>query len=276
MELLEKTFQAGEISLSYDQGPNNGAPMVLLHGLTGVRQSWQDTFVAKYGPFWQQYAIDLRGHGKSSHAADEDAYLMVNYVKDIVAFVESEIDQQPVIVGHSLGAMTAIGVGAALGARVRALILLDPPLAIRELPTASLQGANAWFTQLYGILKDRPSYEQVVEICRQMVPPGDEKMLHAMATQIHSLSPGTVKIALKDRILEGFDFGEALDDVTCPVLLMHAQFGQSGCLRDEDAAFVGQHTRNLTTVKLPYDDHGFFHTYWEETHPHVTTFLETL
>ena len=80
MALLEKTFKVGDITLSYGEGPNNGDPMVLLHGITGWRQAWDDTVIAHYEALWHLYAIDLRGHGKSSHAADENAYHIVDFV----------------------------------------------------------------------------------------------------------------------------------------------------------------------------------------------------
>ena len=276
MRLVEKTFQAGEITLSYDEGDGTGAPMVLLHGLTGIRQAWRGTFISTYGDSWHQYAIDLRGHGKSSHAGDDRAYRVVDYVGDVVAFIKNTLDDPAVIVGHSLGALTAIGVGAALGDAARGLILLDPPLPVRELPVDVFPGAFGWFSWVYDTLSVTPSYEQVLEACRNKTPDADEAMLKAMATQVHSLSPGTVKVALDDRIAENFDFGEAFDRITCPVLLLYAEFGQSGAMRDVDAAFVSAHARQLTKVKMPYDDHMFFATRWDETHPHITAFLKTV
>ena len=47
-------------------------------------------------------------------------------------------------------------------------------------------------------------------------------------------------------------------------------------MRDKDIAFVAQHTHNLQTVQMPYDDHVFFMTHWDETEPHITTFLGAL
>jgi pimeloyl-ACP methyl ester carboxylesterase len=116
----------------------------------------------------------------------------------------------------------------------------------------------------------------VVEACRAINPEANDDMLNAMATQVYSLSPGAVKAALDNTITQNFDFGEALDNVTCPVLLMYAEFGESGSMRDVDAEFVSEHARKLTTVKMPYDDHMFFETRWDETLPHITAFLQTV
>ncbi|MCB9458572.1 MAG: alpha/beta hydrolase [Anaerolineaceae bacterium] len=273
---MEKSFQAGEITLSYGEGPTNGDPMVLLHGLTGWRHAWEDTVIAQYGPFWHQYAIDLRGHGKSSHATDENTYHIIDCVEDIVAFITSNIDQPTVIVGHSLGAMTAMGVGAQLGDAVRALVLLDPPLAMRELPITDLPDLNTGLTMLYSLISQNPPYEVILEACRQLEPEADENTVRQLATQYQCLDPRAVKLALESRGLGGFDFAEALEATTCPILLMPAQFGQSGLMRDKDVAFVAQHAHNLQTIKMPYDDHVFFMSQWNETEPHITAFLEAL
>ena len=273
MSLAEKTCQVGEITLSYDEGAGPGAPMILLHGLTGRRQSW-GPFISAFGSSWHQYAIDLRGHGKSGHASDVANYRIVDYVDDIVGFIRREVDEPCVIVGHSLGAMTAIGVGAALGDDARGLILFDPPLPVRELTVDVFPQAYGWFSWVYATLSPNPSYEQVVQACSEMNPNADDQMLEGMAKHVHALSPGTVKVALDNRIAESFDFGDAFDQITCPVLLMYAEFGESGSMRDVDAAFVGNHAHNLTTIKLPYDDHMAHETHWDETYPHISAFLD--
>lgn len=276
MTLTEKTFKAGEITLSYDESEDNGSPMVLLHGLTGMRQHWRRTFIKHYGDSWHQYAVDLRGHGKSSHASEDEEYRIIDYVQDIVAFINSEVEQNPVIIGHSLGAMTAIGVCAELGDKVRGVILLDPPLPVRELPTKTFPGAYNWFSWVHEIVGRQPTFEQVLDASAVVAPDASEAELKLMAAQIHPLSVGTVQIALEDRIAEDFDFAKALQKITCPVLLMYAQFGESGSMRDVDAEFVAEHTQDLTTVKIPYDDHMFYETHWDETKPHLDEFLNKL
>jgi len=33
--IVEKKFDAGDVVLNYAEGPNNGSPLLLLHGFTG-------------------------------------------------------------------------------------------------------------------------------------------------------------------------------------------------------------------------------------------------
>jgi pimeloyl-ACP methyl ester carboxylesterase len=61
--LVEKLFDTGEVKLNYAEGPENGPPLVLLHGWT---DRWHDflpiipTLILR----WKIYALDFRGHGK--------------------------------------------------------------------------------------------------------------------------------------------------------------------------------------------------------------------
>src|SRR5262249_38721434 len=110
------------MGLNVAVGPNNGPPLVLFHGIC---RRWQD-----YGPVlgvltsrWQVFAVDNRGHGRSSRA---DSYLVADYVKDATAFVAA-LEQPPILVGHSLGGLVSIGVAATT--KVRGVILEDPPSA---------------------------------------------------------------------------------------------------------------------------------------------------
>ena len=125
--LIEKSFKTNDVTLSYDEGSGSGAPMILLHGLSDRRQAWQHNLVPAFGATWHQYLFDQRGHGKSGRATDARNYRLVDYANDIIAFLH-ELDEEAVIVGHSLGGMNAIGIGAMASDKVRGLVLIDPPL----------------------------------------------------------------------------------------------------------------------------------------------------
>ena len=121
--LREKSFDTGELTLNYAEGPASGPPLLLLHGLTGWWQSFQP-LIPRLTPTWQIYACDLRGHGKSGRVADR--YRLTDYVQDIVTFLRQQIITPTILLGHSLGALTALGAAADLPQRVHALVLLDP------------------------------------------------------------------------------------------------------------------------------------------------------
>ena len=103
-------------------GPPHGPPLWLFHGL-GRR--WQDfaPLLPALTTGWHVHAADHRGHGRSARA---DRYLVADYVADAAELV-AEASEPAVLVGHSLGALVAVGVAAARPDAVRAVVLLDPP-----------------------------------------------------------------------------------------------------------------------------------------------------
>lgn len=271
--LLEKSFDTGELTLNYAEGPALGPPLLLLHGLTGWWQSFQP-LIPHLTPTWQIYACDLRGHGKSGRAADR--YRVSDYVQDIVTFLRQQISTPTILLGHSLGALTALGATAELPEQVRALVLLDPPLFIRNLSIEARPEFKGWFSWVYETTTAAQSYTDVLVRCREMAPDADETAIKAMADDVSCIAPETVGIVLDDQAMEGFDLEHALQHVTCPTLLIRGDWDYGSAMRDEDADFVQANIPQATIVQLPKAGHLFFLEQMETTMQHVTTFLQAL
>lgn len=81
-------------------------PVLLLHGGGQTRQSWLGTARRLAGAGRYAVALDLRGHGESSWAPD-GAYRVANFAADL-RHVIGTLARPPVIVGASLGGVTAL------------------------------------------------------------------------------------------------------------------------------------------------------------------------
>lgn len=101
----EKIFVSSHIELNYVKGPNSGSPLLLLYG--GVSR-WQSfaTVIPELAGNWHVFALDLRGHGKSSHTPEQ--YKIQDFILDIKSFIENCIKEPTIIFSHSLGGMVAI------------------------------------------------------------------------------------------------------------------------------------------------------------------------
>ncbi len=270
----EKSFDTGELTLNYFVGPQARRPLVLLHGLTGLWQTWYSV-IPKLTPKWRVYAPDLRGHGKSGRAPD-DAYHNADYARDVIAFLR-HVGRPVVLVGHSLGAMTAIVTASQYPEGVRALVLLDPPLFTYTGQTALHDGSTQWFIWVAETMRDNPSYETVLEKTRQRLPPdSDDATLHGVADIISKVAPGTVETALRDEIWQGVDLPQALQAISCPTLLIHGDWDRGAAMRAEDVAFFHANCPSAVVVRLPEADHGL--RLQEEPDlvlQHVNDFLKT-
>ena len=105
-------------------GGSRAWPVLFLHGGGQTRHAWGRTaeIVAKEG--WRTITLDLRGHGDSDWAPNGD-YSFTAFCADTVA-VADQLGKPPVLVGASLGGMTAmIAEGTSDRALCSGLVLVD-------------------------------------------------------------------------------------------------------------------------------------------------------
>jgi pimeloyl-ACP methyl ester carboxylesterase len=82
----------GDVPIHYAEAPGPGASLVLLHGFTGV----PDTFAPLIPALAQQarvYALDLRGHNLSRRTPG--AYQVAYTARDVAAFLQQVVGRLP-------------------------------------------------------------------------------------------------------------------------------------------------------------------------------------
>lgn len=97
--------------------------VLLLHGGGQTRHSWFHTAQSLAARGWTAVALDARGHGDSEWAPDGD-YTVDALIADLAAVV-SEVGERPVLVGASMGGMTALVGQGERGDLARALVMVD-------------------------------------------------------------------------------------------------------------------------------------------------------
>lgn len=115
--------KTNKINIHYARTGGNGSALILLHGLVGNGACW--TPVAKALEF--EYDIimpDARGHGKSS--VPNNGYRYEDLAKDVEKFIGLLGLSSPIIIGHSMGGMTAALVASRRQVLLGGLILADP------------------------------------------------------------------------------------------------------------------------------------------------------
>ncbi|HJQ04083.1 MAG TPA: alpha/beta hydrolase [Nocardioides sp.] len=108
--------------LAYDD-TGSGPPLVLVHGLTFSRRTW-DPAVERLADRFRCVAVDLPGHGDSSGSGADP----LQVVDRLHATLEAIGVADPVVVGHSAGTMVALGYGARYP--VRGVVDVDQPLVV--------------------------------------------------------------------------------------------------------------------------------------------------
>jgi pimeloyl-ACP methyl ester carboxylesterase len=98
-------------------------PVVLLHGLMGSGACWAPLARALESEF-DVVMPDARGHGDSS--APRDGYRYDDHANDVVDLIRGLGLSRPVLLGHSMGGMTAAVVASRGRGILRGLVLVDP------------------------------------------------------------------------------------------------------------------------------------------------------
>jgi pimeloyl-ACP methyl ester carboxylesterase len=103
--ITEHDFDTGEVHLNYAEGPPNGPPLVLLHGL-GRRWQVFLPLIPALSMRWHIFAPDFRGHGKSGRVVR--GYQGTQYSEDVTRFLRERVPGNPIVFGHSLGGMVGM------------------------------------------------------------------------------------------------------------------------------------------------------------------------
>jgi pimeloyl-ACP methyl ester carboxylesterase len=270
----ENFFDTGEVIIHYVEFDKSGAPLVMLHGLTGWWGSYEP-IIPRLTPMWHVYACDLRGHGQSGWDA-AGHYRVPDYAQDIAAFLHEQVRKPAVVLGHSLGALTALGTAVQAPEFVRALVLVDPPLCARNLSVKETSETYKWFRWVYDTVTSAQSLEEVAAGYRTIEPEADEATVKETAERVMYVAAGTVDTVLHDRLLEGFELGSAFQQVKCPTLLLWGDWDQGSTVRKEDAAFVQANLPSATIVKIPNGSHMFLWEQTDVTMQHIETFLQSV
>lgn len=124
-------FQGGAGTVVADHWNPDGSrgALVMLHGGGQTRHSW-DRAAALLGVLdWQVFTVDSRGHGDSQWAAGGD-YSPDAFVGDLSGVVDqigdlARVGVPPVLIGASLGGVTALMAEGESPGLARALVLVD-------------------------------------------------------------------------------------------------------------------------------------------------------
>ena len=115
--------EANGAQIHYLRTGRGKPPLVLLHGLTGNGACWTPLARSLEGEY-DVVMPDARGHGSSSTPLH--GYRYEDHASDVIELIRGLGLSAPVLLGHSMGGMTAAVVASLAARMVRAVILADP------------------------------------------------------------------------------------------------------------------------------------------------------
>jgi pimeloyl-ACP methyl ester carboxylesterase len=245
----ERTIPLGDVKIAVTEFPNPGRPpVVLLHGVGSRGQSWWpviDPLAARFHLF----QLDLRGHGASGKPLA--GYQMEHYAADLDAALAALDLEEPRIIGHSLGALTALFWASEHPSRAAALVVEDPSLRV---PPNIVEAFNGW-QQLAALTP-----AQAAAWYRQEHPDWSDEDCLRRAQTITSTAPGVfaeLRAAAQAALANGTtDRMHILSAVQSPTLLLYGNVELGGMVAPADAERFVQIMPRGRALQIPGAGHN--------------------
>jgi pimeloyl-ACP methyl ester carboxylesterase len=274
MMIVEKSFDTGEVVLNYAEGPDNGPPLLLIHGFT---DRWQIflSIMPHLALLYHVFAFELRGHGKSGRASGH--YLIKDYFPDVVAFLECRISEPAVLFGLSAGALGALYAASQVPEKVRAVIVGDQTFSMEHLVNLEKNEQRkkrwAWKRSLAGL-----SVKEIISEIKGSIPP---HWLMFIAKTLSQLDPGLLEFHAESRVHEfvrDINMDTILRKISCPILLIQANPSKGALMSSSDVELALSLNPNVYHVSIEETDHILGLDTWEVAPllRAVMNFLESL
>src|SRR5436305_5091634 len=159
----------------YVDGPDEGPPVLLMHGWPDTHDLWRHQVKALTDAGFRTIAPDLRGFGASDKPTEVEAYRLQHTVVDMVAVLDALKVDKTHLVAHDWGAGAAWGFASFLPDRLDKFVTLSVghPLAFRN--AGIEQRMRSWYMLLFQfdgiaeqwlaenpfLLSGHPDHEQV-------------------------------------------------------------------------------------------------------------------
>jgi pimeloyl-ACP methyl ester carboxylesterase len=257
--------QIQSVPLHFVESGAGDPPLVILHGLFGSSRNWTQVSRA-LSANRRVLAVDQRNHGDSPHA---EPHSLDGMRADLLALFESLNLNRAVLLGHSMGGMTAMSFASAYPERVAALIVVDiaprayPPHHQHELAALSVDATR---------FADRSAIDAAMA---EFLPdPATRQFLQMNLVREASGYRWKLNVSALNAARATEDFGDSDAQFAGPTLFVAG--GRSRYIRPEDHATIVSRFPAAIIETIPEGDHWLHYTAQARFLEIVSRFLDQL
>lgn len=257
------SLETNGIHMHYLRTGGSKPAVVLLHGLAGGGACWEHLARA----LAEEYDVlmpDARGHGGSS--APRDGYRYEDHAADLAGLIEGLGLAAPVLLGHSMGGMTATLVASRAGRALGGLVLADPTFLSLEAQHAVHQGDAA---AQHRRLLDTPK-EVALAQARARHPHRSLELLDVLVEARRQTSPAAYEVLTPPSP----EYRPLVGSIRVPTLLVIG--GQGALVSAEEARALQAIHPQLAVEQLAEAGHGLVYDQPERFAAIVRSFLRPL
>lgn len=255
--------EANGINIHYTRTGGSKPPLILLHGLTANGACWTPLTHVIEGDY-DVIMPDARGHGKSS--VPDYGYRYEDLANDVVGLIEALRLASPILIGHSMGGMTAAVVASRNPELLRCLILADPtflsPKVQREIRDSDVADQHRRYLNM--------SLDDVVAEARIRHPDRSLDTIELIAQARLQTSMGAFDVLTPPNP----DYMQVVSAIEVPSLLVIG--GSAGVVSPDVAADLQRLNPRLQVEQIPEVGHGLHYDQPERFAVVVKSFLRSI
>jgi N-formylmaleamate deformylase len=243
---------ANGLQLHYTRTGGEKPPLVLAHGVTDDGLCWSP-LAAALAAEYDVVMVDARGHGRSQ--APTDGYEPGEQADDLAGVIAALELRRPAVLGHSMGAATALVLAGRYPELPSAIVLEDPPAwwtGWYESPAAVALRADM---KANALAYKSASRDELLSGARERHGGWSDAELQPWAD---------AKLRFSPNVLTVFDAGNparvdwpaTLRRITCPALLITGDPPLGAIVTDESAALLKELVPQLDIAHVPDTGHN--------------------
>ncbi|MCA9878331.1 MAG: alpha/beta hydrolase [Thermomicrobiales bacterium] len=244
--------EANGVTIHYTRTGGNKPVLVMAHGVTDDGLCWSP-LARELEDDYDIIMVDARGHGQSDGPAG--SYGPDVQAEDLAGLITALGLEKPAVLGHSMGAGTALVLAGAHPDLVGSILLEDPP---------------AWWTEWYDTPEARELVAGMKERALNYKTLTRDEVVAAGAEGHQGWSDAELqpwadaKVAFSPNVLVVFepsnranvDWPVTLGRIACPVLLIMADEDRGGIITEERAAALKALTPQTEVAHIPGAGHN--------------------
>ena len=195
------------VRLAYESAGAGEPPIIFVHGWCCDRSFFAPQ-LSHFAARQAVAALDLRGHGESGRSGPGAGYQIETLADDVLAVAAAAGLRQPVLAGHSLGALIGLACASRPGA-IRAVLMIDPA------PITSPAARKFFLDSAAAVAADRDGSWRRSFVARMFLP-SDRTRREAIIDGMAQVPPDIAAAVM--RAMGEFDGAGALAAAAVPVL----------------------------------------------------------
>ncbi len=260
---------ANGIRLHYYRTGGDKPPLVLAHGFSDDGLCWTSVARALEGSY-DVVMVDARGHGRSE--APSRGYGPLDQADDLAGVIAGLKLRRPIVLGHSMGAITVLALAGRHPDLPGAVLLEDPPAWwMKDSPPPFTAQWRAQSKEWIAGFR-RHSRSEIIAAQHLAAPNWPEEDLIPWADSKTRLSPSF----FHEDVPAEVDWPQLLRGIICPVLLLTADPERGAIVTDVQAASLRAMVPHLSIAHIAGAGHSIHRDQSARFLEAVRAFMEEL